>query len=118
MPTVTFRETEIECASGAVLRDVLLEAGLSPHNGAAGALNCRGHGSCGTCAVGIRADSDASDEGSESPVSDSEGIERVRLSVPPHDSDTGLRLACQTRVYGDITVKKYPGFWGHHTDDA
>lgn len=24
-----------------------------------------------------------------------------------------LRLACQTKVLGDVTVTKYDGFWGH-----
>jgi ferredoxin len=42
--------------------------------------------------------------------------EQDRLSVPPHDADSGLRLACQIRVQGDLTVRKYPGFWGQHTD--
>lgn len=105
MPTVTFRGQEIECEADAVLRDVLLEAGTPPHNGQANVLNCGGHGSCGTCAVDITGD-----------VSDRGRRETVRLSVPPHDSDGGLRLACQTRVQGDVTVQKYPGFWGQHTD--
>lgn len=105
MPTITFRDEEIECETGAVLRDVLLEAGVSPHNGRAGVLNCGGHGTCGTCAVDVTGD-----------VSEIGQREKVRLSVPPHDSNDGLRLACQTRVQGDVTVQKYPGFWGQHTD--
>lgn len=107
MPTVHFRGREIECEEGAILRDVLLDAGISPHNGRANALNCRGHGSCGTCAVEV--DGDAGTRTRR---------ERARLSVPPHDPDAGLRLACRTRVEGDLTVRKYPGFWGHHTDRA
>lgn len=113
MPTIMFRGAEIDCEEGANLRDTLLEAGVSPHNGAAGALNCRGHGTCGTCAVGIRV---ADDADGDPPVSGPEGVERARLSVPPHDPDAGLRLACQTRVYGDIVVTKHPGFWGQHVD--
>jgi ferredoxin len=105
MPTVTFRGHDIECDTGAILRDVLLEAGLSPHNGRSGVINCRGHGTCGTCAVEITGD-----------VSARTRRESARLSVPPHDADTGLRLACQTHVRGDVTVEKYPGFWGQHTD--
>jgi ferredoxin len=105
MPTVTFRGREIECDEGAVLREVLLEAGESPHNGRADTLNCHGLGSCGTCAVEVTGD-----------VSDRGRRERVRLSIPPHDPDSGLRLACRTRVRGDVTVRKYPGFWGQHTD--
>ena len=113
MPTVTFGDAEIDCEEGAVLREVLLEAGVSPHNGGATALNCRGHGTCGTCAVEIRPDGD----GADPPVSEVGAIERGRLAVPPHDPDSGLRLACQTRVHGDIAVTKHPGFWGQRVDD-
>ncbi len=92
---------------------MLLDAGVSPHNGRADALNCRGHGTCGTCAVeiGARNDTDA-----DPPISDRGALERRRLSVPPHDPDAGLRLACQTEVYGDVDVTKHPGFWGQHVD--
>lgn len=114
MPTVRFRGTDIDCEEGAILRNVLLEAELSPHNGSADRLNCRGHGTCGTCAVGIRAADGADDE---PPVSGPGAVERGRLAVPPHDPESGLRLACRTRVYGDIAVKKHPGFWGHRVDD-
>ncbi|MFB6157390.1 MAG: 2Fe-2S iron-sulfur cluster-binding protein [Haloferacaceae archaeon] len=103
MPTVGFRGREIECERGAVLRDVLLDAGETPHNGAADLANCRGHGTCGTCAVAVDGETTA-------PTT----AERVRLSVPPHDPDGGLRLACQTRVLGDLDVEKHPGFWGQH----
>lgn len=104
MPTIRFRDRTIECETDAVLRDVLLEAGVSPHNGRANSINCRGHGTCGTCAVEVTGD-----------VSDVDSRERARLSAPPHDLDAGLRLACRTRVRGDVTVHKYPGFWGQHT---
>jgi ferredoxin len=103
MPTVSFRGREIPCDRGAILRDVLLAAGESPHNGASRALNCRGLGSCGTCAVRVRGR-----------VSDRQLRERVRLSVAPHGLDSGLRLACQTRVLGDVTVEKFEGLWGQH----
>jgi ferredoxin len=105
MPTVEFRDTTVECEEGAVLRDLLLAAGESPHNGRSSAINCRGHGTCGTCAVAV-----------EGAVSDRTARESARLSVPPHDPASGLRLACQTRVEGDVTVRRYPGFWGHRID--
>lgn len=105
MPTVTVADREIECERGARLRTVLLDAGVTPHNGASNRLNCRGHGSCGTCAVRV-----------DGAVSEPTRRERLRLSVPPHDADSGLRLACQTRVEGDLTVEKFPGFWGQHVE--
>lgn len=106
MPTVEFRGRTIDCSEGEILRDVLLAAEESPHNGRADTLNCRGHSSCGTCAVDI-----------DGPISEPTTKERTRLSAPPHGGDDDLRLACQTRVLGDLTVRKYPGFWGQHTDD-
>ncbi|MBB6646833.1 2Fe-2S iron-sulfur cluster-binding protein [Halobellus ruber] len=114
MPTVSFGDSEIDCEEGAVLRDVLLDSGVSPHNGTADTLNCRGHGTCGTCAVEIR--SEAADT-ADPPVSAVGTVERGRLSIPPHDSGSGLRLACQTRVYADIEVTKHPGFWGHRVGE-
>lgn len=105
MPTVTFRGEAIDCERGALLRDVLLAADASPHNGASGTLNCRGHGTCGTCAVAV-----------EGPTSDPTAVERRRLAFPPHDPDAGLRLACQTRVEGDLRVVKHEGFWGHKVE--
>jgi ferredoxin len=105
MPTVSFRGREIDCESGAILREVLLAADETPHNGRSRLLNCRGHGSCGTCAVAV--------DGS---VSEPTRRERLRLSTPPHDADSGLRLACQTRVRGEVAVEKFGGFWGQHVD--
>jgi ferredoxin len=103
MPTVRFRDEVVDCERGAVLRAVLLDAGLTPHNGRADLLNCRGHGSCGTCAVAV-----------DGETSEPTARERARLRVPPHDPDAGLRLACQARVLGDLTVEKHAGFWGQH----
>ena len=105
MPTVDFDGTRIECGRNVVLRDVLLAADESPHNGLSKRLNCRGRATCGTCAVAI-----------EGPVSEMGSRERRRLSFPPHSLDSGLRLACQTRVRGDLAVEKHGGFWGQHVD--
>jgi ferredoxin len=107
MPTVRYGDREIDCERGAVLRDVLLDAGAAAHNGTATRVNCRGHGTCGTCAVAV-----------EGPTSDPTARERWRLDFPPHEAGSGLRLACQTRVEGDLVVRKFPGFWGQHTDES
>jgi ferredoxin len=107
MPTVRYDGRSVECERGAVLRDVLLEAGADVHNGAASTLNCGGLGTCGTCAVAV--------DGETSPRTRRESW---RLDFPPHDADADLRLACQTRVEGDLTVSKYPGFWGQHVEQA
>lgn len=107
MPKVEFRGQVIECEPGERLRDVLLRAGLSPHNGKARFVNCRGLGSCGTCAVEV-----------EGQIGERTFMERWRLDFPPHDSTSGLRLACQIEVHEDLIVRKYPGFWGQRTDQA
>ncbi|ELZ85858.1 ferredoxin-like protein [Haloferax elongans ATCC BAA-1513] len=107
MPTVHFRGREIECNRGAVLRDVLREAGESPYNGSASWANCRGVGCCGTCAVSV-----------EGPVTHRTKMEGWRLNFPPHDGKLGVRLSCQTLVLGDLWVEKYPGFWGQEMPEV
>jgi ferredoxin len=101
MPTVQFAGRSVQCLDGANLRNVLLRARLPLYNGAARALHCRGLGSCGTCAVRIEGD-----------ASEPTAMERVRLRVPPHDRERGLRLACQVSVRGDLRVTKYDGLFG------
>lgn len=106
---VTFRGQEILVAHNTPLRIALLEhadAGMSPHNGGAMLINCRGLGTCGTCAVRLRPA-----EGAHPPTA---GVrERTRLALPPHaGKDEGLRLACRVRVVGDLAVEKLAGFWG------
>jgi ferredoxin len=101
MPTITVNNQTITCESGANLRKVLLANDIELYNGNAKYINCMGIGSCGTCAVEIIGT-----------VSDPNWKENVRLSLPPHSPAKNRRLACQTKVLGDITVKKYEGFWG------
>ena len=103
MPVVRFRDRVITCREGDRLRDVLLRAGESPHNGGAAFVNCRGFGTCGTCAVEVRG-----------PLPPKTARERWRLSFPPHNPESHLRLACQVRVQGDLEVIKHDGFWGQH----
>lgn len=101
MPKAHFAGQTIECPPGANLRVVLLRARLPLYTRVARAIHCRGHGTCGTCAVRV-----------EGPVSDPTAAELRRLRLPPHHPEAGLRLACQTNVLGDATVTKYEGLWG------
>ncbi|HMO99451.1 MAG TPA: 2Fe-2S iron-sulfur cluster-binding protein [Kiritimatiellia bacterium] len=101
MPRIEYRGKSLNAPVGANLREVLLENEESPYNGNARWVNCRGLGTCGTCAVEVTG-----------PVSPMTNVERWRLGFPPHQPDSGLRLACQCRIEGDLTVTKHPGFWG------
>lgn len=102
MPSITVQGKTINCKVGANLRQVLLKNQIPVHNGNAKIINCRGIGTCGTCAVAI-----------EGEVSALGWKEQARLSLPPHRPGTTRRLACQAKVLGDITVTKFDGFWGH-----
>ncbi|MFS8856131.1 (2Fe-2S)-binding protein [Synechococcus sp. H55.7] len=115
MPQIDVQGRTLTCEAGANLRQVLLQAGIPLYNPPAHILNCRGLGTCGTCAVQI--------EGAVSPMG---WRERARLSLPPHQlpstaaaqGGNGLRLACQVQVLGDLKVTKWPGLWGHRIPPA
>ena len=53
LPKVQFAGHTLECLEGANLRVVLLRARLPLYTRVARAVHCRGHGTCGTCAVRI-----------------------------------------------------------------
>jgi ferredoxin len=106
VPTVHFAGRSVECPHGANLRMVLLRARLPLYTVVARALHCRGRGTCGTCAVRV-----------EGPVSEPTPAELRRMRFPPHHPESGLRLACQCTVLGDLTVTKYTGLWGQHVED-
>lgn len=111
-------EIVFEAHHGELLRTAALLSGIvSPHNGRANIINCRGLGTCGTCAVEIIQDKDSGvllNEGRNS-------VEKIRLSLPPgHDAtlSSKLRLACQFPVHEDLTVVKRAGFWGQYPEMA
>lgn len=105
MPKVTAQGKTFECESGSNLRQVLLEHGIEVYNGNSKTINCRGLGTCGTCAVAV--------VGS---VSEANWKEKARLGLPPHFSSNNRRLSCQTKVLGDVRVTKYDGFWGQGSE--
>jgi ferredoxin len=101
MPKVLAQGKTIECDERANLRKVLLHNGIDLYNGSASFINCRGIGSCGTCAVKV-----------EGEVSAANWRDVARRSLPPHSPTSNLRLACQTQVLGNVKVTKFDGFWG------
>lgn len=66
-------------------------------------FNCRGFGTCGTCAIKI-----------EGAVTAATRTEKIRLNFPPHKQslEKGLRLACQCYPLEDIKITKADGRWG------
>lgn len=53
MPKVLGQGKLIECESQANLGKVLLKNSVNLHNGGSKVINCRGIGTCGTCAVKV-----------------------------------------------------------------
>jgi ferredoxin len=105
MPQVIAQGKTIECNSQTNLRKILLQNGVDLYNGGAKVINCRGIGSCGTCAVKV-----------EGEVSAANWRDKTRRSLPPHSPTTDLRLACQTDVLGHVKLTKYDGFWGQGSE--
>ncbi len=108
MPKVTFtkEKKEIEVPKGANLRQVMLENGIEVYSGIHKTKwgNCGGHGSCGTCRVYIKeGDENASARGLKETV-------RTALAFFMIGHEGEVRLSCQTRVQGDMTVEARPEF--------
>ncbi|EFN53082.1 hypothetical protein CHLNCDRAFT_15141, partial [Chlorella variabilis] len=100
------RGRQLQAQRGSTLRTALLEAGVTPHNGRATLINCRGLGTCGTCAVEVRGQVEPPQWTTQ---------EQLRLNFPPHapPGNQQLRLACQVACEGDlVVVVKRSGFWG------
>lgn len=107
MLNIYFNGSCISAKKGSNLRSVLIKNGFTPHNGTSAMLNCRGLGTCGTCAVQVIGQ-----------VSEFTPIEKVRLGFAPHKPENKLRLACQCKVLGNVTVIKHGGFWGQMVNKA
>jgi ferredoxin len=118
MPLVKFikENKEIDVPHGANLRQEAIKAGINVHQGVNGFgaginkfLNCHGLGQCGTCRVRIT-------KGIEN--TNSMGlIEKFRFYNPLPDplpcmafigNEDSMRLACRTKVLGDIEVESGP----------
>ena len=104
MPTITFasEKKEIQVPAGANLRAEALRAGVQLYPGVHRFLNCHGLGQCGSCRVLIT-------KGMEN-VSRKGLLESARLAVSLAyiGNEQKMRLACQTKVEGDITVETRP----------
>lgn len=104
MPKVKFlrEKTEIEVPEGANLRTEGRKHGIRFYRFPEW-LNCRGLGSCGRCHVHIK-------NGTMGGASPAGFKERLRLwgSFFAIGHEEEVRLACQTKVTGDIEVETCP----------
>ena len=104
MPTITFanEKKEIQVPSGANLRKEALRAGVQLYPGIHKVVNCHGFGQCGACRVLVT-------KGMEntSPKGIMESA-RLAVSLAYIGNESQMRLACQTKVKGDITVTTQP----------
>ena len=118
MPVVKFvnEKKEIEVADGANLRQEALKAGINLYYGFNGfgtginkIFNCHGLGGCGSCRVLIT-------KGMEN-ASEMGTCEKMKFKVPLPDplpsmafvgNEETMRLACQTKVHGDMEVQTNP----------
>ena len=78
---------ELTASEGAVLRDVLLDADLSPHGRYARRVNCGGRGLCATCGVRLEAPPDP--EHWHDDLAARFGYPRLSCQVPVRD---GMRV--------------------------
>jgi ferredoxin len=121
MPTIKFinEKKEIEVALGANLRREAINAGINLHKGINGMgegpnkiLNCHGFGFCGTCRVLVTKGRDQTNSLTF--------LEWLKFKTPfsPDplaclayiEHEDTMRLACKTRVNGDIEVESGPEF--------
>ena len=112
MPKVTLvkEKKEIEVPAGANLRDEIRKAGVqvnffpldSPSGLLGRALNCFGHGLCGSCKVLVK---NGKDNLSPKGILEKFTLGRMLTSIGFEDE---MRLACQVNVNGDCTIETRP----------
>jgi ferredoxin len=117
MPVVTFvnEKKEIQVPVGANLRSEAMKAGIQVYSGVHKVLHCPGLGQCGSCRVKIiKGQENASPMGF---------VEKLKFRMPVPDpmpclafigNEDTMRLSCQTKVMGDMTVETHPplNLWG------
>lgn len=119
MPTIHFvnEKKQVHVAEGADLRRAALDAGVKLYHGINGygaklneVVNCRGFGHCGTCRVLVTKGMDNANKMTL--------MEKFTFRLNPlgpamfayiGNEDT-MRLACKTRVFGDMEVVTCPEF--------
>lgn len=109
MPTVTFVNEKVtaDAEAGEDLRSVALQNGVQLYEGPHKIVNCLGFGLCGSCNVIVKS-------GSENctPLTFKEKLGKwtnpvLGVKIMSND-DADVRLACQTKIDGDVEVQTKP----------
>ena len=111
MPTVKFVNEKVtaEIQDGEDLRTAAQKNGVQLYSGPHKVVNCLGNGLCGSCSVAIKKGGDD--------CSKRTFRERfiAKFLSPPlfllkiiSNEDKDVRLACQTKVHGDVEVETHP----------
>jgi ferredoxin len=109
MPTVKFvnEKVTVQVQDGEDLRSVARKNGVEIYSGPHKIVNCMGFGTCCSCNVIIRS--------GEKNCSRKGILESVWKWLNPllglkilSNADKDVRLACQTRVHGDVEVETHP----------
>jgi len=106
MPLVNFvnEKKQVQVPEGANLRKAAREAGIQLYQGHEKYVNCQGFGLCGSCCLLVN-------KGREN-ASPMGWLERMRLRMSLLFLDPSYedrrRLACQTKVNGDMDVQTRP----------
>jgi ferredoxin len=118
MPVVKFvkENKEIEVPKGANLRKEALKAGVNVHQGFNGfgaginkIVNCKGWTVCGTCRVKItKGMENTSPMGMLENLKFHNPIPEPLAAMAYVGNEETMRLACCTKVYGDIEVETGP----------
>ncbi len=93
---------EVQVPEGSNLRAEAQRAGVGLYPGIHKALNCHGFGQCGSCRVLISKGMDHA-----SPMGFMEKL-RLRFSMAFVGNEKTMRLACRTKVNGDMEVLTRP----------
>lgn len=109
MPTITFvnEKVTVDAEVGEDLRTVARRNGIQLYSGPHKIVNCMGFGTCGSCSVVVK----SGIENASSPsIREKVGkwanpVFGVKVMSHP---DEDVRLACQTKVEGDMEIVTTP----------
>ena len=109
MPTVNFvnEKVSVEAQEGEDIRSVARKNGVQLYSGPHKVVNCMGLGACCSCNVVVK---DGGDNCSKKGI-----LERLNKWINPllglkllSNPEKDVRLACQTKVHGDVDVETHP----------